>query len=157
MKSINKPFGHALADLGERYKNLVVVDADLQRATETYFFQEKFPDRHFDVGIAEANMVGISAGLALSGKIAFCGTFACFIHVEAKTHLGAGAADDVGDFEIPHGYVRIANPQGACQPVAVDFVERDWQRARTDVLNCAHVTPAFALIATAIALIRGMP
>ena len=79
MKSIDRPFGHALADLGRRYENLVVVDADLQRATETYFFQEKFPDRHFDVGIAEANMVGISAGLALSGKIAFCGTFACFI------------------------------------------------------------------------------
>jgi len=79
MKSIDKPFGHALADLGGRYENLVVVDADLQRATETYYFQEKFPERHFDVGIAEANMVGISAGLALSGKIAFCGTFACFI------------------------------------------------------------------------------
>jgi transketolase len=79
MKSIDKPFGHALADLGGRYENLVVVDADLQRATETYFFQEKYPERHFDVGIAEANMVGISAGLALSGKIAFCGTFACFI------------------------------------------------------------------------------
>jgi len=79
MKSIDKPFGHALADLGGRYENLVVVDADLQRATETYYFQEKYPERHFDVGIAEANMVGISAGLALSGKIAFCGTFACFI------------------------------------------------------------------------------
>jgi transketolase len=79
MKSVDKPFGHALADLGQRYENLVVVDADLQRATETYFFQERFPDRHFDVGIAEANMVGISAGLALSGKVVFCGTFACFI------------------------------------------------------------------------------
>ncbi len=79
MKSVNKPFGHALADLGEHYENLVVVDADLQRATETYFFQERFPERYFDVGIAEANMVGISAGLALSGKITFCGTFACFI------------------------------------------------------------------------------
>jgi transketolase len=76
---VNKPFGHALADLGERNENLVVVDADLQRATETYFFQERFPERYFDVGIAEANMVGISAGLALSGKIVFCGTFACFI------------------------------------------------------------------------------
>jgi len=76
---VEKPFGHALAELGERYENLVVVDADLQRATETYFFQERFPERHFDVGIAEANMVGISAGLALSGKTAFCGTFACFM------------------------------------------------------------------------------
>jgi transketolase len=79
MKFIDRPFGHALADLGEHYEDLVVVDADLQRATETYFFQERFPQRYFDIGIAEANMVGISAGLALSGKIALCGTFACFI------------------------------------------------------------------------------
>jgi len=76
---VDKPFGHTLADLGARYENLVVVDADLQRATETYYFQERFPGRYFDVGIAEANMVGISAGLALSGKTVFCGTFACFI------------------------------------------------------------------------------
>ena len=76
---VEKPFMHALADLGERYENLVVVDADLQRATETDLFEERFPDRYFDVGIAEANMVGVSTGLALSGKIALCGTFACFM------------------------------------------------------------------------------
>jgi transketolase len=76
---VDKPFGTALAKAGEHYENLVVVDADLQRATESYMFQERFPERHFNVGIAEANMVGISAGLALSGKTVFCGSFACFI------------------------------------------------------------------------------
>ena len=76
---VDKPFGHALADLGERYENLIVLDADLQRATETYFFEERFPTRRFNVGVAEANMVGVAAGLALSGKTVFCGTFACFI------------------------------------------------------------------------------
>jgi transketolase len=75
----DKPFGTALAQFGQHYENLVVVDADLQRATESYMFQERFPVRHFNVGIAEANMVGISAGLALSGKTVFCGSFACFI------------------------------------------------------------------------------
>ena len=75
----DKPFGTALAEFGQHYENLVVVDADLQRATESYMFQERFPERHFNVGIAEANMVGISAGLALSGKTVFCGSFACFI------------------------------------------------------------------------------
>jgi transketolase len=75
---IEKPFGKTLVRLGDRYANLVVVDADLQRATETSFFQAKFPDRYFNVGVAEANMVGISIGLALSGKTVFCGTFACF-------------------------------------------------------------------------------
>ena len=73
-----RAFGKALAELGEKHPRLVVVDADLQRATETGLFQSRFPDRHFNVGVAEANMVGIATGLALSGKIAFCGTFACF-------------------------------------------------------------------------------
>lgn len=78
-KYFDKPYGHTLARLGGVYPNLCVVDADLQRATETDFFQSLYPGRYFDVGIAEANMVGISVGLALSGKTVFCGTFASFI------------------------------------------------------------------------------
>jgi transketolase len=76
---VDRPFGHSLAEQGARHPNLVVLDADLQRATESDLFQAQFPERHFNVGIAEANMVGIAAGLALSGKVAFCGTFATFI------------------------------------------------------------------------------
>jgi len=76
---VDKPFGTALAELGERYPQLVVLDADLQRATETALFQSRFPERHFNLGVAEANMVCVAAGLALSGKTAVCGTFACFI------------------------------------------------------------------------------
>ncbi len=75
---VDKPFGRALADLGDRYPELVVVDADLQRATDTAEFRSRFPSRHWNVGVAEANMVGIATGLALSGKTAFCGTFATF-------------------------------------------------------------------------------
>lgn len=74
-----KPFGSTLLNLGERFSEIVVLDADLQRATETEAFARRFPDRYYNVGVAEANMVGISAGLALSGKTVFCGTFACFI------------------------------------------------------------------------------
>ncbi len=76
---IDKPFGSALAELGERCAQLVVLDADLQRATETDLFQSRFPERHFNLGVAEANMVCLAAGLALSGKTVVCGTFACFI------------------------------------------------------------------------------
>ncbi len=75
----DRPFGHALADLGQTHPEMVVVDADLQRATETDLFQQRFPKRHFDVGIQEANMVGVAVGFALSGKTAFCGTFSSFI------------------------------------------------------------------------------
>lgn len=59
--------------------NEKVVDADLQRATETDSFQARFPGRYFDVGLTEANMVGVAAGLTLSGQVAFCGTFASFM------------------------------------------------------------------------------
>lgn len=77
--TIEKPFGRTLLSLGERHPQMVVIDADLQHATETEPFARKFPERYFNVGVAEANMVGISAGLALSGKTVFCGTFACFM------------------------------------------------------------------------------
>jgi transketolase len=76
---MEKPLGYKLAELGERYENLVMVDADLRRVTESYIFKERFPERCFDVGVAEANMVGLAVGLALSGKIAFCGTLANFM------------------------------------------------------------------------------
>jgi transketolase len=77
--TIDKPFGSTLLGLGERYPQVVVIDADLQHATETEPFARQFPARYFNVGVAEANMVGISAGLALSGKTVFCSTFACFM------------------------------------------------------------------------------
>ncbi len=76
---VDKPYGTALAELGERFPQLVVLDADLQRATETELFQSRFPERYFNLGVAEANMVCVAAGLALSGKIAVCGSFACFM------------------------------------------------------------------------------
>lgn len=71
-------YGNALAELGDKYENLYVLDADLAAATKTGIFKKKFPDRHFDCGIAEANMMGVAAGLAATGKIPFASTFAMF-------------------------------------------------------------------------------
>ena len=71
-------YGNALKALGEVNPNVVVLDADLAGATKTGVFKKAFPDRFFDCGIAEANMVGISAGLATTGKIPFCSSFAMF-------------------------------------------------------------------------------
>ena len=71
-------YGNALAELGDRYENLYVLDADLAAATKTGIFKKKFPERHFDCGIAEANMMGVAAGLAATGKIPFASTFAMF-------------------------------------------------------------------------------
>ena len=71
-------YGNALAELGDKYENLYVLDADLAAATKTGIFKKKFPDRFFNCGIAEANMMGVAAGMAATGKIPFASTFAMF-------------------------------------------------------------------------------
>ncbi len=77
-KATRESYGEALRDLAEEYKNLVVLDADLAAATKTGIFKKAYPDRFFDCGIAEANMMGVAAGLAACGKIPFASTFAMF-------------------------------------------------------------------------------
>ncbi len=71
-------YGAALAELGEKYPNLVVLDADLAAATKTATFQKKYPERFIDCGIAEGNMMLIAAGMASTGMIPFASTFAMF-------------------------------------------------------------------------------
>ena len=71
-------YGKALAKLGAEYENLVVLDADLAGATKTATFQKEFPNRHFDCGIAEANMICVAAGMSTTGLVPFASTFAMF-------------------------------------------------------------------------------
>ncbi len=71
-------YGNALAALGEKYTDFVVLDADLAAATKTGTFKKKYPERFFDCGIAEGNMVGVAAGLAAAGKTVFASSFAMF-------------------------------------------------------------------------------
>jgi len=71
-------YGDTLIKLGKKYKNLVVLDADLSKSTKTFKFAEKYPERFFEMGIAEANMISTAAGLASCGKIPFVSTFAVF-------------------------------------------------------------------------------
>lgn len=71
-------YGNALAELGREKENLVVLDADLAGATKTSIFKNAFPDRHIDCGIAEANMMGIAAGLSTTGLVPFASSFAMF-------------------------------------------------------------------------------
>ena len=71
-------YGNALKDLGASATDLVVLDADLAGATKTVTFQKTFPERHFDCGIAEANMMDVAAGLSTMGLVPFASTFAMF-------------------------------------------------------------------------------
>lgn len=105
-------YGRALVELGRQHDEIVVLDADLAESTRTGMFQKEFPDRHIDCGIQEANMIGIAAGLAQSGKVPFCSSFAMFAagrayeqirtsvgypHINVKicaTHAGISVGED---------------------------------------------------------------
>ncbi|MBD5134369.1 MAG: transketolase family protein [Lachnospiraceae bacterium] len=105
-------YGAGLVELGKKYDNLVVLDADLAEATKTNMFKKEFPDRHIDCGIAECNMMGVAAGLALTGKVPFASSFAMFAagrafeqvrntvgypHINVKigaTHAGVSVGED---------------------------------------------------------------
>jgi transketolase len=78
-KATRAAFGEALIDLGARDERIVTLDADLSKSTMTAGFAKKFPARAFNLGIAESNMVGVGAGLALAGKVPFVCSFACFV------------------------------------------------------------------------------
>jgi transketolase len=85
-------FGRTLVELGRENKDIVVCDADLSHSTMTTYFAKEFPDRFFSIGIAEANMVGIAAGLASAGKIAFASSFSAFLMTKGFEQLRVCAA-----------------------------------------------------------------
>lgn len=78
LKSTREAYGETLVELGEKYPNIVVLDADLASSTYTNKFAKVFPERFFNCGVAEASMMGTAAGLAISGKIPFASSFAIF-------------------------------------------------------------------------------
>ena len=78
MIATRQAYGDALVELGEKNKDIVVLDADLSKSTTTAKFGKKFPDRFFNMGVAEANMMNTAAGLATCGKIAFVSSFSIF-------------------------------------------------------------------------------
>src|SRR3954451_2460460 len=78
-KATRDAFGEALVKFGEKFPEVVVLDADLAKSTKSELFAKKFPNRFFEMGIAEANMIGTAAGLAFEGKIPFACSFGAFI------------------------------------------------------------------------------
>jgi transketolase len=122
-KATRASFGEALAEIGQEFKNVVVMDADLSKSTKSEVFAKKFPERFFQMGISEANMIGAAAGMAFSGKIPFICSFGCFLtgrfdtirlsigYSQANvrlvgTHAGIGIGED--------GYSQMALEDVAC-------------------------------------------
>jgi len=91
-KATREAYGEALRDLGAANPNIVVIDADLAKSTFSWTFGKVYPERFFNIGIQEANMVGIASGLASSGKIPFISSFAAFILCKGFDQLRMGAA-----------------------------------------------------------------
>lgn len=84
-KATRDSFGESVRDLGKENPAIVVLDADLSVSTKSVTFAKSFPDRFFQMGIAEANMIGTAAGMAFSGLIPFCCSFGCFLTGKYET------------------------------------------------------------------------
>ena len=91
-KATRFSFGEALKELGDENEKIIVLDGDLSSATKTNIFAKEYPERFFDIGIAESNMVGIASGLASCGKIPFAVSFAVFITGRVYDQLRASVA-----------------------------------------------------------------
>lgn len=115
-------YGEILAELGRENENIVVLDADLSKSTKTALFGEKFPDRFFNMGIQEANMVGVASGLAASGKIPFVSSFACFLTCKAYDQLRMSVAFPELNVKIvaSHGGISVGE-DGASQQAIEDI------------------------------------
>jgi len=112
-------YGEALAELGAENDNIVALDADLSGSTKTGVFAKKFPNRFFNMGIAEANMVGTAAGLAAVGKIPFLSTFAIFAAGRAWEQIRQSVAYPKANVKIvaTHGGVTVGEDGGSHQSV----------------------------------------
>ena len=116
-KSTRQAYGEALVELGKVNENVVVLDADLTKSTKTVLFQKEFPNRHINVGISEADLMAMAAGMATCGKVPFASTFAMFaagrafdqirnsiaypkLNVKiAPTHSGISVGEDGGSHQ----------------------------------------------------------
>jgi transketolase len=134
-------YGRTLVELGRENPDIVVLDADLKPSTMTQYFEKEFPERFFEVGIAEQNMIGIACGLAASGKIPFASTFAvfapgrCFDQIrvsvaQAKlnvkivvTHAGITVGEDGASHQALEDLALICSLPGFTVIVPADAIE----------------------------------
>src|SRR5215207_6438354 len=107
-KSVREAFGLALARLGETFADVVVVDGDVHNSTRTDFFAKKFPERFFNVGIAESNLVGVAGGVASSGKRAWLASFAAFVMCNAYDQLRMSVAFPCLDVKVVGTHVGVS-------------------------------------------------
>ena len=115
-------YGKALVELGKESRDVIVLDADLSKSTRTDAFGKAYPDRFIDIGIQEANLVGIASGLAACGKIPFISSFACFLMCKGFEQLRMGVAFSELNVKVvtSHGGISVGE-DGASQQSVEDF------------------------------------
>src|SRR3977135_275396 len=121
-KSTREAFGLALAKLGEQYPDIVVVDGDVHNSTRTDFFAKKFPQRFFNVGIAESNLVGVAAGLACAGKRAWVSSFAAFVMCNAYDQLRMSVAFPAVDVKVVGTHAGISLSEDGPSPMGIEDI-----------------------------------
>jgi transketolase len=108
-KATRDAYGEALRDLGREHRNIVALDADLAKSTKSATFGDEFPDRFFNVGIQEANLVGMAGGLASCGKVPFISSFACFVILKGFDQLRMAVS-------YPRLNVKVVGSHGGISP-----------------------------------------
>jgi transketolase len=130
-------FGRALVELGRENKDIVAIDADLSKSTFTHLFAKEFPERFVSCGIAEANMCGVAAGLAASGKIPFAASFSCFVLNKGFEQLRVTAA-------YPHFNVKIVGTHSG-----ISIGEDGPSQMSVEEVSLACSLPGFVVLAPA--------
>ena len=163
MKNPRTAYGETLVRLGDIYQNLVVLDADLSKSTKTILFAKKFPQRFFEMGIAEANMISTAAGLASTGKLPFCSTFAVFATGRVYDQIRMDLAYSQANVKIfaTHGGISVGKDGASHQmiedislmrvlPNMTVLAPSDYtQTSRIVELMAEHVGPMYARIGRA--------
>src|SRR5438270_5746736 len=136
-KSVREAFGIALAQLGESNPDIVVVDGDVNNSTRTDLFAKKFPPRFFNVGIAESNLIGVAAGLASSGKRAWCASFAAFVMCNAYDQLRMSVAFPCLDVKVVGTHAGISIGEDGPSQMGIEDVSLTCSlRSFTVVVPC---------------------
>lgn len=162
-KSVREAFGLALAKLGEEYPDVVVCDGDVHNSTRTEHFAKKFPQRFFNVGIAESNLVGVAAGLASSGKRSWLASFACFIMCNAYDQLRMSVAFPALDVKVVGTHAGISIGEDGPSQMGIEDVSLACSLPGFTVVvpadepSTMQAVPALARIKTPAYLRAGRP
>lgn len=121
-ESVLETFGKTLVELGEKNEDIVVLEADLMKCSGSEPFMKRFPERHFQIGIQEQNMIAIAAGLALSGKIPFASTFANFASKRALDQVSISVAYNKANVKICGDYAGFTSARNGGTHIAVQDI-----------------------------------